>query len=98
MLNTGMLFYNIYISLFIKGTKLLEYVGTKSIAFYVWQGAISSFSLSISYRFASKLLQVTNTNAISLLAFSISMMTLLVIVTLTSSMCPQIYGKKHFEH
>lgn len=91
-------FFTIYISLFIKGTKLLEYVGTKSIAFYVWQGAISSFSLSISYRFVGKLLQVTNTNAVSLLAFSISMMTLLVIVTLTSSMCPQIYGKKHFEH
>lgn len=87
-------FFTIYFSMFIKDSKLLIYVGTKSIAFYVWQGLVSTLSLSISYRIVTGVFHITNTNVISLFAFSIALVILLVIVRLTISIFPQIYGMK----
>lgn len=86
------IFFSIYFSMFIKGAKLLVYIGKKSIAFYVWQGLIASLSLSIAYRISIEVFSITNANTISLLAFSIAIVVLYNIVKFTTDKIPQIYG------
>lgn len=82
-----------YLSMFFKESTFLSYIGKNSIAFYVWQFAITSIFVSVLNRVAPYL-QITDTNTIAFLAFACSMPFLFGIVFLTNKYFPVIYGLK----
>lgn len=88
------IFSILYLSMFIKESRFLMYIGKNSIAFYVWQFAVTSIFVSAFDRLLPHVIQTTDRNIIAFLAFACSMPILLYIVFITNRYFPSIYNLK----